>query len=262
MPFDRHVGHVADDDGDAVATRLCTELFDHLGRRLDAFDGDATKRERQPHPAGSDGELEHPPVTGEAGEELDRGGRIGLRALVVVVGPQVTEECGIVESRHVSRSIARLEARTTTRWSRCSRRRGGSGGDPAPVRFCGVEPEKAGQTLKKSARIGLTGTLIGIYTIADATTVGLLIVIVSAWTHAPLILFAVAAVLLTIVNLGCCRWIQRRWDEWIGSGIARRIEARLEKMRRGILKHPVAWIERGSDGWFTLAAGSSTRSSS
>jgi hypothetical protein len=70
----------------------------------------------------------------------------------------------------------------------------------------------------------------------------------------PLTVFAAAAFVLTLVNIACCAWLQRRWEVWI-AGNARQLEARLAKTRSGrVMRRPVAWITRGSDGWFALAA--------
>ena len=67
-------------------------------------------------------------------------------------------------------------------------------------------------------------------------------------------MFAVAAVVLTLINGACCRWVERQWDAWI-AGNAKRMETALAKRRKSrLMRHPVAWITRGSDAWFTLAA--------
>jgi hypothetical protein len=59
---------------------------------------------------------------------------------------------------------------------------------------------------------------------------------------------------LTTINGGRCRWVERQWDAWI-AGNAKRMEATLAKRRNSrLMRHPVAWITRGSDVWFTLAA--------
>jgi hypothetical protein len=48
--------------------------------------------------------------------------------------------------------------------------------------------------------------------------------------------------------------VDRRWDDWF-SGKGRGIETRLEGMRASrLMRHPVAWIQRGSDRWYALAA--------
>jgi hypothetical protein len=48
--------------------------------------------------------------------------------------------------------------------------------------------------------------------------------------------------------------LDRRWDDWF-AGKGRRIETRLEGMRASrLMRHPVAWIQRGSDRWYALAA--------
>ena len=75
----------------------------------------------------------------------------------------------------------------------------------------------------------------------------------AAWLN-PLVVFAVAAALLTLLNIACSNWIQRQSDSWI-AGNAERLEARLDKLRKGrIMRHPMAWITRGSSGWYALAA--------
>jgi hypothetical protein len=57
-----------------------------------------------------------------------------------------------------------------------------------------------------------------------------------------------------LLVIGCCSWVDRCWSEWF-SGNGTRIEARLEAMRASrLLRHPVGWIERGSDRWYALAA--------
>lgn len=61
----------------------------------------------------------------------------------------------------------------------------------------------------------------------------------------------IAVILLVIA---CCRWVDRRWEDWF-SGKGRRIETRLEAMRASrLMRHPVVWIQRGSDRWYALAA--------
>ena len=64
----------------------------------------------------------------------------------------------------------------------------------------------------------------------------------------------VAAVAFFDGVIGCCRWVDRRWDDWF-SGNGTRIEKRLETMRASrLMAHPVAWIQRGPDRWYALAA--------
>jgi hypothetical protein len=45
-------------------------------------------------------------------------------------------------------------------------------------------------------------------------------------------------------------------EAWI-AGNGKKIEERLDKMRKGgrVMKHPVAWIPRGSDWWFAVVSG-------
>jgi hypothetical protein len=49
--------------------------------------------------------------------------------------------------------------------------------------------------------------------------------------------------------------MQQRWDDWV-RGYGAKLEARLEKLRRGrLLKHPLGWIARDSTILLTIAAG-------
>ena len=75
----------------------------------------------------------------------------------------------------------------------------------------------------------------------------------TAWFERPLILFVITAIALAVINIACCRWVQRYWESWI-AGNGERIEAKLGNMRRSrVMKHPVAWMTRGSDWWCALA---------
>jgi hypothetical protein len=73
------------------------------------------------------------------------------------------------------------------------------------------------------ARVAAIGAAITAFAFLDADTVGLFIAVLAAWLPA-LIVFAVAAVVLTFINGACCRWVERQWDAWI-AGNAKRMEA-------------------------------------
>ena len=63
-----------------------------------------------------------------------------------------------------------------------------------------------------------------------------------------------AAIAVVFLTIACCSWVDPRWEDWF-SGNASRIGKRLEAMRASrLMKHPVGWIERGSDGRYALAA--------
>ena len=87
LAVDRNVGHVTDDDGDVGAAGLGAQLRDHRRRRIDAVHLDATRRERNRDPAGSDPELERATTRGELGEEVALPRRVRRHVpLVVDVG--------------------------------------------------------------------------------------------------------------------------------------------------------------------------------
>ena len=103
------------------------------------------------------------------------------------------------------------------------------------------------------AHTGMVGTLVGLWWGLDGL-VQLIVVFLAAWLNA-LVVFIAALIVLSVVNNACCSWIEARWDGWISSRFGTRLERKLEKMRTGrVMRHPVAWITRGSDVWFGLAA--------
>ena len=105
----------------------------------------------------------------------------------------------------------------------------------------------------RSARAAAVGTAIALYATFDSLITGLPIAVLAAVLN-PLIVFLAAAVLLVLLNIACCNWIERQWAAFI-AGNAKRLEAKLDKMRKSrVMRHPVAWITRGSDAWYTLAA--------
>ena len=70
----------------------------------------------------------------------------------------------------------------------------------------------------------------------------------------PLLVFLVATVTVAVLSVACCRWVDRRWDDWF-SGHTNRIETRLERMRASrLMAHPVEWIRRGTDRRYALAS--------
>ena len=106
---------------------------------------------------------------------------------------------------------------------------------------------------RTTVRTTAMGTLVAIYGLFDTLLMGVPIVLLAAWLD-PLLVFAVAAVGVTAADGLCCTWLDRDWDRWF-AGSGRRIEARLERLRAArLLRHPVAWIEHGSDRRFALGA--------
>jgi uncharacterized membrane protein (Fun14 family) len=102
-------------------------------------------------------------------------------------------------------------------------------------------------------RTGAVGTLIAGYALFDVIPIAVIVVGLTAWFEHPLTLFVIIAVALIVINIACCRWLQRHWAAWIADK-GSRVEAKLGKMRGStVMKHPVSWITRGSDWWFALA---------
>jgi uncharacterized membrane protein YeaQ/YmgE (transglycosylase-associated protein family) len=101
---------------------------------------------------------------------------------------------------------------------------------------------------------GAIGAFVGVYAFLDDLLLGPILIAVTVWVPWYLV-FGIAAGVLTFVNIACCAWMQQRWDDWV-RGYGAKLEARLEKLRRGrLLKHPLGWIARDSTILLTIAAG-------
>ena len=87
----------------------------------------------------------------------------------------------------------------------------------------------------------------------DGVVLGAPIAVLAA-SFRPLIVYVVATTVVIGLIIASCRWVDRRWDDWL-SGNASRIGKRLDGMRSSrLMRHPVGWIERGSDRWYAFAA--------
>jgi hypothetical protein len=107
----------------------------------------------------------------------------------------------------------------------------------------------AGTTVRTTAM----GTLVVLYGMLDTLLMGVPIVLLAAWLN-PLVVFVVAGIGVTAADGLCCTWLDREWERWF-AGSGRRIEPKLDHVRASrLLRHPVAWIERGSDRQFALGA--------
>jgi hypothetical protein len=104
-----------------------------------------------------------------------------------------------------------------------------------------------------AARTGIAGAIVAAVAFFDGVFIGAPIAVLAA-SFRPSLVYLGATVVVVFLVIGCCRWVDRRWDDWF-SGNGTRIEKRLEKMRESrLMAHPVAWIQRGSDRWYALAA--------
>ena len=113
-------------------------------------------------------------------------------------------------------------------------------------------PPNSMQRVGKAGRTGLVGTVIAAFAFFDGVFLGAPIALLAA-SFRPLIVYGVATMVVILLVIACCSWVDRRWDEWF-SGNGTRIEARLEGMRKSrLMQHPVEWIQRGSDRWYAFA---------
>ena len=117
----------------------------------------------------------------------------------------------------------------------------------------GMPSPTSTQRFGSAARTGVIGTVVAAVAFFDGVFLGAPIALLAA-SFGSLLVSGVATVAVVLLVIACCAWIDRRWDDWF-SGNGKRIEARLETMRASrLMKHPVAWIQRGSDRWYACAA--------
>ena len=115
-----------------------------------------------------------------------------------------------------------------------------------------MAPEST-QRVGSAARAGVLGTIVGAFAFFDGVFLGAPIAVLAA-SFRPALVYAIAVVVVILLGIACCSWVERRWDDWF-SGNGKRIETRLEAMRASrLMQHPVAWIQRGSDRWYAFAA--------
>jgi hypothetical protein len=117
-----------------------------------------------------------------------------------------------------------------------------------------ASPPSATRRAGSAARSGLVGTIVAAFACFDGVFVGAPIAVLAAASLRPLLVFLIAAIAVSFLSIGCCSWVDRRWDDWF-TGHGTRIERKLETMRANrLMMHPVEWIQRGSDRWYALAA--------
>jgi hypothetical protein len=105
----------------------------------------------------------------------------------------------------------------------------------------------------KAARTGIVGTVVAAVAFFDGVFIGAPIAVFAAAFSASIVYLVATAVVIGLV-IACCRWLDRRWDDWF-AGNGKRIENALERMRTSnLMRHPVAWIQSGSDRSYAFAA--------
>jgi hypothetical protein len=116
-----------------------------------------------------------------------------------------------------------------------------------------ASPPNPTRRVARAARSGVVGTVVVAVAFFDGVFVGVPIALLTASVGSPLV-FVAATIAVICLVIGCCSWVDRRWDDWL-SGNGKRIETTFEKMRASrLMTRPVAWIERGSNRQYALAA--------
>ena len=97
------------------------------------------------------------------------------------------------------------------------------------------------------------GAIVGAFAFFDGVFLGAPIAVLAA-SFRPSLVYLVGTIGVIFLVVACCSWVDRRWDEWV-AGNGGRFETRLSTMRASrLLRHPVTWVERGSDRWYAFAA--------
>ena len=114
-------------------------------------------------------------------------------------------------------------------------------------------PRDSAHRVAGAARTSAAGTVVATVALFDGVFVGAPIAVLAASLR-PLFVYVGAACAVSLLSIACCRWLDRRWDDWI-LGHGARIERRLAGMRASrLMQHPVAWIESTSDRRYAVAA--------
>jgi hypothetical protein len=104
-----------------------------------------------------------------------------------------------------------------------------------------------------AVRTGVIGTMVAALALFDGVVLGAPVAVLAA-SFRPLVVYLVATTAAIALTIVCSRWVNRRWGEW-SFGHGSRIGHRLDAMRASrLMRHPVGWIQRGSDGSYALAA--------
>jgi len=122
-----------------------------------------------------------------------------------------------------------------------------------PIPGVMAAPRESAHRVRGAARTGAAGTVVAAFAFFDGVFIGAPIAIMAVALR-PLPVFVGACFAVSLLSVGCCRWLDRRWDEWL-LGHGTKIEHRLERMRASrLMQHPVAWIQSSSDRRYAVAA--------
>ena len=112
-----------------------------------------------------------------------------------------------------------------------------------------TNPRKASGA-KAAIALGIAG-----YALFGDNVVGIIVILAAAAAVVhPLVLWALSAAIVALINVGCCYWVVGERAAF-SDGAGGRLEKRLEGMRNGrVMRRPIGWISDGGAGRFALAA--------
>jgi hypothetical protein len=124
---------------------------------------------------------------------------------------------------------------------------------PLPIGGVMAAPPNSTDSVAGAARTGIAGMAVTAFAFFDGVFVGAPIAILAA-SFRPLPVYAGAFCAVCLLSIGCCRWLDGRWDQWL-LGHGSKTQRRLERMRASrLLRRPVEWIESSSDRRYAVAA--------
>ena len=124
---------------------------------------------------------------------------------------------------------------------------------PLPIAGVMAAPRNSADRVAGAARTGVAGAAVAAFAFFDGVFVGAPIAILAA-SFRPLLVLVGAWCAVSFLSIGCCRWLDGRWDDWL-TAHGTRIQRRLEGMRKSrLMRRPVEWIESSSDRRYAVAA--------
>ena len=107
--------------------------------------------------------------------------------------------------------------------TRCSPNRAIQSFLQLPIGVRMAAPPTSRHRVAGAARSGVVGTIVAAIAFFDGVFIGAPIALLAAWFR-PSLVYVLATVVVVFLVIGCCRWVDRRWDDWF-SGNGTRIES-------------------------------------
>ena len=80
-------------------------------------------------------------------------------------------------------------------------------------------PSTSTHRVAGAARSGVVGTIVAGVAFFDGVFIGAPIALLAA-SFRPSLVYVVATVVVVFLVIGCCRWVDQRWDDWFSGRTA------------------------------------------